>query len=211
LPRSGSLRCWLKSRIHSYNFIIIVCYYIVVSTSRNIHLRRPTADVGQLAQKVRSEMTTSAASSTAVTDYNDTVAVQSDTTLPSSSSEPHTSTSYYTEPEPGAVLEMNISYATKSTMSSSPNDLGINELKQPELAQYPATMHGKKLRRFQNAWYTGRPWLEYSVTLDACFRYCCRKFTKGSDRDADPCFVSSGFRNWKIALEEGRGLIKHET
>lgn len=49
------------------------------------------------------------------------------------------------------------------------------------------------------------------MTLDACFCYCCRKFTKDSDRDADPCFVSSGFRNWKIALEEARGLIKHES
>ena len=166
------------------------------------------ADVGQLAQEVQSEMTASAASSTSV--YSDTLSVEPDNTLPSSS-EPGTSTSHYTELEPGAVLEMNISSATQSTVSSSPNDLGTNEPKQPELAQYPSTMHGKKLRRFQKAWYTGRPWLEYSVTLDACFCYCCRKFTKDSDRDADPCFVSSGFRNWKIALEEGRGLIKHES
>ena len=88
-------------------------------------------DVGQLAQEVQSEMTASAASSTAVTNYTDTVSVEPDNTLPSSS-EPRTSTSHYTELEPGAVLEMNISSATQSTVSCTPNDLGTNEPKQPE-------------------------------------------------------------------------------
>ena len=34
---------------------------------------------------------------------------------------------------------------------------------------------------------------------------------KECGRDSDPCFVSSGFNNWKTALEEGRGLLKHAS
>ena len=105
-----------------------------------------------------------------------------------------------------AATDCDISAETVvSSVCAQLNDLGTCSPKQPVLAQYPSTLCGKKHRRFQKVWYTGRPWLEYSVQLDACFCYCCRIFTKDNDPDADPCFTTTGFRNWKTAQEEGRG------
>ena len=66
-------------------------------------------------------------------------------------------------------------------ISSVCTDLGTTAAKQLLLAQLPATVHGIKRKRFQKACYTGRPWIEYSVQLDACFCYCCRTFTKETD------------------------------
>ena len=100
--------------------------------------------------------------------------------------------------------------AVPSTSTKS-SDLGTTAPRQPALDQYPSIMYGKKHRRFQNSWHTGRPWLEYSVQFDACFRYCCRTFTKDNEPDADPCFTTTEFRNWKTALEDGRGFAKHAS
>ena len=116
--------------------------------------------------------------------------------------------------EDNETNEDNITGQSKSdveNISSTETDLGRTLPKQPSLSEYPSTMYGKKQRRFQKAWYTGRPWLEYSVQLDACFCYCCRKYTKENDPDADSCFTKTGFRNWKTALADGRGLLKHAT
>ena len=43
------------------------------------------------------------------------------------------------------------------------SDLGTDSPKQPVLppSQYPLTAFGRKLRRFNPGWFSGRPWLEY--------------------------------------------------
>ena len=53
---------------------------------------------------------------------------------------------------------------------------------QPVL-EYPSTYSGNKYLKFQAAWYSQFPWLEYSRTKDAAFCYHCR------------CFGSSGEYN----------------
>ena len=71
---------------------------------------------------------------------------------------------------------------------------------------FPKRHFGKTARAFSPGWYRGRPWLGYSVKLDACFCFPCRKF--GGNNDRDLVFTKQGFNNWKTALEKDKGLTK---
>ena len=46
---------------------------------------------------------------------------------------------------------------------------------QPVL-EFPSTYSGNKCLKFQAAWYSQFPWLEYSMTKDAAFSYHWRCF-----------------------------------
>uniref|UniRef100_H3ADQ8 TTF-type domain-containing protein n=1 Tax=Latimeria chalumnae TaxID=7897 RepID=H3ADQ8_LATCH len=64
-------------------------------------------------------------------------------------------------------------------------------------------------------WYVNRPWLEYSVKADKGFCFPCRMYacldnTGGMVADMF-FFIKSGFCNWKNALSQGNGFIKHEN
>jgi hypothetical protein len=61
----------------------------------------------------------------------------------------------------------------------------------------------------RSLWYRGRPWLEYSITSDAAFCFPCRTFRLCGSKE-ESCFLAGGYRNWKAATEEGKGLSKHE-
>ena len=52
---------------------------------------------------------------------------------------------------------------------------------QPVLAKHLllADKHGKT---FQVAWYTGRSWLEYSISKSRAFCFCCRHFPNAHNR-----------------------------
>ena len=89
------------------------------------------------------------------------------------------------------------------------NDLDTDKPTQPILKDFPVKFINNTKRKFKPAWFTGRPWLEYSITRDSCFCFACRLFSQGSERDRDPAFVSKGFSNWKTALEDGRGFQQH--
>lgn len=82
------------------------------------------------------------------------------------------------------------------------NDLGTKDSgpAQPNLA-FPRSRHGSKhrARGFKSAWYKGRPWLEYSRLLNRAFCFACRNFTTA--RNGDQAFVTTGFKNWRKALE----------
>lgn len=65
----------------------------------------------------------------------------------------------------------------------------------------------EKLRSFQKSWYDQRPWLEYSITLDAAFCFPCRLFSSQSGH-ADDAFVKKGVSNWKKSMSKFK---KHET
>ena len=68
---------------------------------------------------------------------------------------------------------------------------------------------GKQERSFECAWYDSFPWLEYFKNVDACFCYACRVFAKDSVKEKT--FTETGFSNWKMATETGKGLNKHQN
>ncbi|CAF4075858.1 unnamed protein product, partial [Rotaria sp. Silwood1] len=83
---------------------------------------------------------------------------------------------------------------------------------QPILINYPTNEDN---RSFQDQWYQDRSWLEYSIKKDCAYCYYCRHFGFGSSaltkQKQHYAFVSSGFRNWKPALEKERGFDRHIT
>lgn len=64
---------------------------------------------------------------------------------------------------------------------------------------------------FQQKWFQMFPWLQYSATLKGvlCF-YCAKVFLKKSMLASkfDPAFVSTGFKNWKKAVEKLQPMLK---
>ena len=80
---------------------------------------------------------------------------------------------------------------------------------QPIALVFPKRNFGKSSRSLCPGWYRGRPWLEYSAKLDACFCFPCQKF--GGNNDRDLVFTKQGFTNWKTALEKDKGLSKHAS
>jgi len=82
--------------------------------------------------------------------------------------------------------------------------------RQPINVNFPKTKFGPRERSFSTTWYSGRQWLEYSVADDAAFCYCCRPFGSPG-ATGETTFKASGYRNWKSALDKGKGFHKHET
>ena len=75
------------------------------------------------------------------------------------------------------------------------------------LSEYPKTVFGKAERSFSSKWFQNREWLEYIKEADACLCFACRVYSKN-----DGPFSTTGFRNWKSALEAGtkpKGFAKH--
>lgn len=102
------------------------------------------------------------------------------------------------------------STAESERPAATPNDdIGLDATapSQPINLNFPKRHFGKTTRAFCPGWYRGRPWLEYSVKLDACFCFPCRKF--GGINDRDLVFTKTGFTNWKTALEKDKGFTKH--
>ncbi|XP_063039724.1 uncharacterized protein LOC134434959 [Engraulis encrasicolus] len=94
-----------------------------------------------------------------------------------------------------------------ASADSSSEDLGTEKPAQVILQTYPKRLFSGKPRSFSTDWYRSREWLEYSVKRDAAFCFPCRKFRTSSS--ADTTFTLSGFRDWKHAVERGKGLNKH--
>lgn len=71
-------------------------------------------------------------------------------------------------------------------------------------------------RCFRAERYSQFPWLEYSVSKQAAFCFYCRLFavestSSGAGGQVDSAFSSTGFTNWKKALEKNRGFRLHNT
>ena len=86
-------------------------------------------------------------------------------------------------------------------------DLGEEKPSQPTNFVAPKFSYGKQLRSFEINWYRNRSWLEYSITKNACYCFPCRKFLHPNEKDLT--YTAIGFKNWKTALEMGKGLDKH--
>lgn len=78
---------------------------------------------------------------------------------------------------------------------------------QPKLKSYPAN---QQQRSFRSSWYADRQWLEYSIQNDACYCFYCRHFSSNK-LNANDAFCTTGFNNWKKALDKYGGLIKHAS
>ena len=81
---------------------------------------------------------------------------------------------------------------------------------QPKLSAFPTTQFGMKRRSFSPRWYEVYPWLEYSVSQDAAFCFCCRLFPLPGKSIAETVFTVSGYRQWKKATEKDSGFAQHE-
>lgn len=89
-------------------------------------------------------------------------------------------------------------------LSSTPDD-GPS---QPVLKSYPETEKSGRKRSFRAEWYQLYPWIEYSQIADASFCFACRHFPVFG-KDAEPAFISVGFKNWKKAHYSDAGFPKH--
>ena len=94
-----------------------------------------------------------------------------------------------------------------NSQNVAPSDLGEISPAQPHI-EFLITADK---RSFKDAWYKMFPWIVYSIAVDAAFCYPCRKFLPINSGDAETAFTIDGFRNWKKALEQNRGLKKHDT
>jgi len=104
-------------------------------------------------------------------------------------------------PNPSPSVAVADEYNNKGLNTEAPS--------QPIALVFPKRNFGKSSRSFCPGWYRGRPWLEYSAKLDACFCFPCQKF--GGNNDRDLVFIKQGFTNWKTALEKYKGLSKHAS
>ena len=77
---------------------------------------------------------------------------------------------------------------------------------------FPKTVFGKKERSFNASWYSKFPWLHYDMRSDSVFCYTCMvahtKGHKAVSGNADPAFMTRGFRNWKKA---GERFLDHQN
>ena len=108
------------------------------------------------------------------------------------------------------TIKPKVAVASKPTSSSATkilNDLGDDSPAQPILNNFPKDSTG---RHFRPDWYSMFPWLEYSVSQQKVFCFACRKFGTNTCK-SEIAFTANGFSNWKKALENGKGLKKHNN
>ncbi|CAI9719303.1 Hypothetical predicted protein [Octopus vulgaris] len=94
------------------------------------------------------------------------------------------------------------------SLTPSLDDLGQVDYQpvQPILAKFDPKIYGNQRRDFSSSWYTGRPWLEYSLSKKAWFCFACQRFNTSAR--ADTCFIKNGYSNWHHAKEKYKGLNK---
>ncbi len=98
---------------------------------------------------------------------------------------------------------------TASDGGQLPSDLGDKSVgpKQPVLPVFPRHKIGDRNRCFSAFFYNKHPWLEYSVSRDAVFCFCCRHFSKEIGEEEDT-LAKQGGRYWSKLTER---LIKHSS
>jgi hypothetical protein len=80
---------------------------------------------------------------------------------------------------------------------------------QPNNLRYPPSETGKK---FQVSWYKRYWWLEFSPSEKSAYCFACFLFSRThAQSGSNGTFITSGFRNWKHALEKGKGFVKHDS
>ena len=75
---------------------------------------------------------------------------------------------------------------------------------------FPSKCFGTKQRAFRQAWYDSHKWLEYSISQDSAYCFCCRMLPPPNKRASDIAFTSTGYRQRKKATEKDAGFSQHE-
>ena len=109
---------------------------------------------------------------------------------------------------PIALRNGNSNYRPIAEASSSVNSSNnvFEKSYQPDQTYlFPKWLFGKRLRPFQSAWFTLYSWLHYQPESDTVICYICAKHNRNGNLDSitnkDPAFISTGFCNWKKAIE----------
>ena len=97
--------------------------------------------------------------------------------------------------------------------SSLPNvtDSIVPEKPHHPVLSFPQRTIGKQKRSFCSSWYVKYPWLHYQEHSDSVLCYYCHVADKRHlpiSANKDAAFTTSGFSNWKRAIEK---FNKHET
>ena len=95
-----------------------------------------------------------------------------------------------------------------SSSASGSKSLSARPQSKSLLSQYPKKRQGTRERSFQSTWYKSFSWLEYFEDSGSCFCYACQLHAKDSTKEKT--FIKTGFSNWKVAMENGKGFKKHE-
>ena len=98
--------------------------------------------------------------------------------------------------------------STEHSLShSTPNDLGnLSEgPRQPKLNSFPFSVFGDAKRKFKSKYYKEFPFIEYSISTNSIFCFCCHQFSASTGK-SEESFSKTGFRNWKHI---GDKLTKH--
>ena len=113
-----------------------------------------------------------------------------------------------------------MSFKRNETSISTPKDKSKadkipKEPYQPSDLDFPKSTFGNdpKQRSFNKSWFEHFPWLHYDQSKDAAFCFTCIvALSKNmiSSSKVEKVFTEFGYRNWKKALESGRGFLKHE-
>lgn len=73
---------------------------------------------------------------------------------------------------------------------------------------FPKSGGGKDQRSFQSQWLRRFDWIEYSISYDAAFCYVCRQY---GEHSKEPTFTVNGYNNWRSALTDKKGFMKHSA
>ena len=83
---------------------------------------------------------------------------------------------------------------------------------QPHKFEFPKKDYGRQTRSFQSSWFKDFPWFHYDEISDSAFCYICisqnNKGNLTSARNKEQSFISTGYSNWKKALERFK---EHQT
>ena len=68
---------------------------------------------------------------------------------------------------------------------------------------FPKTAFGKQNRSCQSRWFTEFSWLNYDEVNNSVTCFICKKHLKNleMEKNKEEAFLSTGFRNWKKALD----------
>ena len=76
---------------------------------------------------------------------------------------------------------------------------------QPKNFEFPKKNYGKQLRSFQSTWIELFPWIHYNEKNDSVLCFICAKQNAKnyllSARKKEQAFISTGYSNWKKALQ----------
>ena len=102
-------------------------------------------------------------------------------------------------------LYNNYTFSCRIRNTSRNAAISITTPFQPIHYDFPKTKFGKQFHSCQGVWFRNFPWLHYDVSRDCLLCYVCSrqnaKLFLESSRNKEDSFITSGFSNWKHALE----------